>query len=552
MILSRLSTLWGFVVVCFFLSFSACFIPSDGNGLPGDSIMEQQTNEQSRAEYDDWIRPYTARPPILRRKDGEIRIKLILTAISGDEQNPSDREPSVLSRLNDMKVSYGCQVFEDGRVHSFYHSSRGAKGGSGSTIPENELKRLDHLLANLPDDGARLPPGGRRLVVQVADADHFRVRVYDRANAPSEILEILRLTGSGIRSQVPTFKPSSEWAANEGENSVQLCLSPDGREIITLDSHVYPEISLKFWNPDTREMLREVRIQHNLSVSGLKPGPDGIIAEIVQVPHDSGPYLSISPDGSIAMLDHEGEIQLLNTRTWRSIRKFAEPWIGRNKHSLSHPQFTPDGRYLLIQNSKPELKVYETKMWRRRAALPGAPQDAIAYFPAPTANRAIYFSRSDVVALWHPDQQRIVASLDDSARIHRVAFSPDESLVAIATVHKDKNNYWGMYRIRIWRMEDGEMLHELRPGEQNIREEVKGLLWWHDGNYLLASLEGETYWLGGIWSVKTGRHRAELTGCTSDITGLVSLGDGRRMAAGCGDGHIRIWDVESAIKQIAE
>jgi hypothetical protein len=61
MILSRSSTLWGFVVVCSFFTFSARFIPDD-------SIMEQQTNDRSRAEYDGWIRPYTSRPAVLRHK----------------------------------------------------------------------------------------------------------------------------------------------------------------------------------------------------------------------------------------------------------------------------------------------------------------------------------------------------------------------------------------------------------------------------------------------------------------------------------------------------
>ena len=49
-------------------------------------------------------------------------------------------------------------------------------------------RRLDELLSKLPDDGGHLPPNGRRLVIQTPEADRFRARVYDLADAPEEVL----------------------------------------------------------------------------------------------------------------------------------------------------------------------------------------------------------------------------------------------------------------------------------------------------------------------------------------------------------------------------
>ncbi len=144
-----------------------------------------------------------------------VRLRLIITAVEGDEEISSQRKPSILTALNDRTVAYGCYIFADGRIHYFYSGSTGVSGSGYPTIPEGELERMDKLLANLPDDGARLPPAGRRLVVQTPDGNRWRAQVYDRADAPAEILEILRLSRSGIRSWLPQFQPVSERAAHD-------------------------------------------------------------------------------------------------------------------------------------------------------------------------------------------------------------------------------------------------------------------------------------------------------------------------------------------------
>lgn len=153
------------------------------------------------------------------------------------------------------------------------------------------------------------------------------------------------------------------------------------------------------------------------------------------------------------------------------------------------------------------------------------------------------------------DQRREIAKLDDNVRLDRAAFSPDESLVAVATAHKVSGGYWKPYRIRIWRAGDGTLAHELRPFERDIYEAVEGLLWWPDGAYLLAAMKADNFFTSrgvDVWSVKSGSHRGELAGCPTTLTGLESLDGGRRLVAGCADGRIRIWDADSAIKQIAE
>src|SRR5262249_53818824 len=157
----------------------------------------------------------------------------------------------------------------------------------------------------------------------IPDVDHWRARGFDRANAPPEIIEILRLSRSSIRSWLPQFQPKSEWAAHEAGTYGALCLSPHGRQIISSSMNG----PFRFWDPDTRGVVNEVAKPQNIPVAGLL----------------------LSPDGSIAVIQGWGDLQLLNARTWRSIRELAEPFIDRKRRVLSHPQFTPDGRFLLLQ-----------------------------------------------------------------------------------------------------------------------------------------------------------------------------------------------------------
>jgi WD40 repeat protein len=99
------------------------------------------------------------------------------------------------------------------------------------------------------------------------------------------------------------------------------------------------------------------------------------------------------------------------------------------------------------------------------------------------------------------------------------------------------------------------MAHELRPFERDFCEAVEGLFRWLDGAYLLAATKADNTFTscgGDVWNVKSGRHRGEFIGCPTNLTGLGLFAGGRRLVSGCADGCIRIWDAESAIKQIAE
>jgi hypothetical protein len=71
--------------------------------------------------------------------------------------------------------------------HSFQVTPLDVKGSGPENLPKENLGRLNHLTAHLPENGSHLTPPGRRLIFRVATGDDVLVRVYDRANAPDSV-----------------------------------------------------------------------------------------------------------------------------------------------------------------------------------------------------------------------------------------------------------------------------------------------------------------------------------------------------------------------------
>lgn len=488
---------------------------------------------QMRTDYALWMRPYQTGPLKARFGEEAGEVKLVITAIEGDTPRPV--AGSVFSSSLDYQIRYGCAVSMDGRLSYFSYSSRGAKGGGYPRMADIDLKRLSELLENLPDDFSSLPPPDRRLVLQVAGADRVIARVYDRANAPESILQILRLTQSNIKSWLLSFQPKDQWTVGGGSDGGALTLSPDGFQLISAGLNG----PFRFWNPETHSMLREIPTS-SIETYGRNFSGAPITS------------LSFSPDGLSAVAEGWGEIYVLDGASLKCLRRISEPFIDRTRHQLSSPVFTPDGRYLYIQSNKPELLIVETKNWQRVSTGPEMPTGALAFFPAADGQRSVYLTRTGQIALWSPQEKRDIAILDKEGRIVRLSYSPDGSMVATVTLHSASERSAVLYRMRIWNTDDGTLIQEFRPFEQKAYS-VEGLLWWPSGEYVMAVTKSDSFFTSrgvGIWSVKTGRHRGELVGCPTSVFGVALLTDGR-LAEGCGDGVIRVWEASEIIKQVS-
>lgn len=479
--------------------------------------------QQPATEYQMWVERL-ARPTLERRStDGaSSQLKMVITEVTGEERQEVEDQPEF---LGSGIVIAGIEVTNDGNVHRFLHSDFGTKGSSGGDpIREADRKRLDELLAELPDDGSLLPPAGRRMIVQAIVGDHSVVRVYDRANASDVVWEIVRLSRSGITSWLPEFQPQSEIDVAGHNHGGLLRLSPDGTQILFASANG----PLQFWEPTTHEFLAEIR-------------SPGIRWEDV----------AFSPDGTLAAAVGS-DCSVMNAKTWQVIRRLVAPSEKRVTYSFTNPQFIEDGRYLLLQSSEPALWIFDANTWERVDRLPVIPENAIQYVPAPTGNLALTRTREGVLSLWNVTQPDEITRLDQGGPISHVAFAPDESFIAVATIEGQNGD---VSRIRIWKTSTGELVQQLRPYEHPVPYEVEGLAWSPDGRYVLAVTRANSAWTSrniNVFSVGSGRHRGGFIGCPTNVNGIALLPELGQLVAGCNDGKLRFWDLDQGLKQISD
>jgi hypothetical protein len=147
--------------------------------------------------YSRWVKPWSEHATNSVRLDGA-GLKLVVTTISGEQPLSVVTNLTAVERLNlayHLKTA-GTEISTNGLCWSYFASNTDSREAPARQLSEDELKRLDDLLASLPDDDLKLPPPGRRIVVQVFEQDHWKIRVYDGNSAPPEVLSLLALIGN--------------------------------------------------------------------------------------------------------------------------------------------------------------------------------------------------------------------------------------------------------------------------------------------------------------------------------------------------------------------
>lgn len=476
------------------------------NKIPrSDQSLEapRQTEDGERLLYESWIGGYRVGP--LRGALGiqQREIKLVITVVEGDDVETDAKTAAIFGPSYSIAF-HGCAVAIDGTVSSFRRGSFGVQGGGVDQLTEDELERLNHLIGQLPDDNSKLPPVGHRIVLQVATGSEVVARVYDRANAPDAVLEILRLSHSGVRPLTLDFSPQKKWPLSElGQTGI-------------------PENAIHLRGPDPEE------------TTILAISQDGYLT-VRQVLHDT-PAVTIT-----------------DTNQSNVIRVLRVPQPGNRFVGITDAQFTPDGRYLMLLTTLPAIRIYDTKDWQQAGSLPGLPSEASLYYPSTDWKHGIAVYPNGDIVLWEAQSRRQIAKIDTDGGVSAVAFSPDDSMVATTSSHENTDHSTTLH-LRIWNVLTGEMMAELRPFEQTTNGDIGVPIWWPDGRYLLATVRDNPFGSNhdiGIWSVRSGRFRGEFSGCVYSGDPLSIVLHDTQLFERCRDGMIFVWDAGAAINKIA-
>lgn len=195
--------------------------PSSSEG--SQTTDGQQTTTASSvcdldATYDQLTGDERNPPPrrVIEFGQSPVELTISSTEFSGQQVNAKKAASPEFCFWNTFRV--GVNVSTAGELSSFMNGGGSARGGGGGKLSDADLARLESLMDNLPDDRHRVPPAPRRVLVEVQRDDAVKVRLYDSAKLPDEIVDMFRLTGVRIKIVTPVFRPdrvlSSEEAAS--------------------------------------------------------------------------------------------------------------------------------------------------------------------------------------------------------------------------------------------------------------------------------------------------------------------------------------------------
>lgn len=458
-----------------------------------------RTDDPKEVSYKGWISAY---------RKGPLQ-GLAITVIDGDDLKPVDKYPFSCGITTSITVS------DAGIVSMTRVTPSAVQGGGPDQLPADALKILRPLMAGLrehmPDDFSRLPPRGRRVVLQVSKGSDILARVYDRADMPDSVVEILGLTG-----------------ATHGPLMMEFAPSRTGAEGIP---------------PDTLG----VRIPHPKD-----PATKALRADTVT--------LAISPDRSLVVtryLPFDGRLVVTDTKRGSVVYEQRDGTLNDRWIYISHAWFTPDGGFLLALSNLPAIYIYDTKTWKPVDTLPGMPLGGVAYYPASDWRHGLVVSKAggvdQSVDMWDVGAGRKLAALELYGELQSVTFSPDGSLAAVVSVRQNQDQS-STFHLRIFETKTGKFVRELPSLYYFQHDEMGDPMWLENGKYLLAETRESRFggYVVAIWNVESGKLRGGFSGCEySDDPFDVAL-SGQQLFKWCRDGKLLMWDVAAAIRQIEE
>jgi WD40 repeat protein len=280
----------------------------------------------------------------------------------------------------------------------------------------------------------------------------------------------------------------------------QIAYSPDSKTIASggLDSFV------RLWDATTGRLVRSFH-GHDWSVESLAFSPDG----------------KLLASGSSDLF--KGVIKIWDVATGTELRVLSGQQSGAS--SLA---FSPDGKVLASGSQDNSMVLWKVETGSVLYKFKGPQSNDVPVHFSPDGKLLAYAVKKDI-KLFDLDSQREIRTLQGHTEsIFTLAFSPDSKKLVSGSFDKT---------VIVWDVATGRLMQKL----SDFPESVLGVAF-HS--------EGKTFAIGFGDSVQL---RAADTGALvrsypGNFTAVVTVAfspDGKRLAAGCRDTQLKLWDTES-------
>jgi WD40 repeat protein len=378
----------------------------------------------------------------------------------------------------------------------------------------------------------------------------FQGQVYDVAWSPDGQLLAY---GQGAHVVVYSLdKRETISGHSEHKGAVRsLSWSPDGRRLASAAT----DLTIRIWDLATKETMATL-FGHGGSVESVVWSPDG------------SQLASTGEDGTIKIWEATRRREAVSTRTY-------DNWVS----SLS---WSPDGRRLAVAHYQKEFDVLDT-VTHEVITLRGHTDRVTRVAWSPDGERLATSGHDKSIKIWDANGGRAIlamwghSSLEtrldwsaDGRRLASAAHSHDRNVVVWDTATGERiltlpkydtpvnSVAWGPRgrrlatsnndgNVRIWNAATGELIlrivtlptgHRISQSER-AADFVSNVVWSPDGRRLACGCADGTI---GVWEASTGKNVFSVRGHTSQVRVITWSPDGRRIASGGDDGTVQIRD----------